>query len=275
MGPQALTLLAAGLLLTASDSKGDAAREEMAKLQGTWQFVRWEAQGVAKPAEEVKQYTTVLKGDQWTVSKGDKIAAQIIFRVDPTKTPKTLDFIDINRARNMRGIYALEGDMLKFCDRDVEKGSRPTEFATKPDSGLVLVVLHRIKPGGPLEDVAEAERAKFQGNWRFVSIENQGERTPDTAFKKQSVVFKGDQWTVSEDHRIAAQTFFRVDPTKTPKTIDIVDIDKGRITRGIYALKGDTLTICDRGAGRGGRPTEFSTKPGSGFVLIVLNRVKP
>ncbi len=108
-----------------------------------------------------------------------------------------------------------------------------------------------------------------------MSLEVQGEQKPDTDFKKYSVVFNGDQWTVSEGDKIAAQTFFRVDPTKTPKTIDIVDIDKGRIIRGIYALKGDTLTICDRGAEKGGRPTEFATKPNSGFVLIVLNRVKP
>jgi hypothetical protein len=66
--PRALTLLAAASLQAASDPKGDVAREEMTTLQG-----------VAKPADEVKQYTTALKGDQWTMSKGDKLAAQVIF----------------------------------------------------------------------------------------------------------------------------------------------------------------------------------------------------
>jgi hypothetical protein len=50
MEPRSLTLPAAGLLVAASDSRGDAARQEMSKLQGTWQFVRWEVQGMAKSA---------------------------------------------------------------------------------------------------------------------------------------------------------------------------------------------------------------------------------
>ncbi len=275
MASWTLSLLTAGLLLPANAAEEGASRREMERLQGTWQFVTWEVQGVAKPTEEVAQYTAVLKGDLWTVSKGDKIAAQVVFRVDPTKTPKTMDFIDINRARNMRGIYSLEGDTLRFCDRDVEKGDRPSQFATTPESGLVMVVLRRLRPGGHWDAAADAERAKFQGNWRFVSMEVQGERKPDTEFSKYKVVFQGDQWTVSEGDRIAAQSFFRVDPTKTPKTIDIVDIDKGRIIRGIYRLEGDRLTVCDRGAKKGGRPVEFATKPDSGFVLVVLNRVKP
>lgn len=275
MASWTLTLLTAGLLLTSNASEEGPSLREMERLQGTWQFVTWEAQGVAKPAEEVAEYTAVLKGDLWTVSKGDKIAAQVIFRVDPTKSPKTMDFIDVKRARNMRGIYSLEGDTLRFCDRDVEKGDRPAKFATTPDSGLVLVTLRRQKPGGRWEDATKAERVKFQGNWRFESMEVQGKRKPDTDFGKYKVVFQGDQWTVSEGDRIAARTFFRLDPTKSPKTIDIVDIDKGRIIRGIYKLEGDALTVCDRGAEKGSRPAEFATQPDSGLVLVVLRRSKP
>lgn len=270
-----LSLLVLALAPTASTSQDGPAGHEMERLQGTWQFVALEVQGEAKPAEDVAQYTAVLQGDLWTVSKGKEVAAQVVFRVDPTKTPKTMEFIDINRARSMRGIYSLQGETLKICDRDVKKGDRPTNFATTPDSGLVLVTLRRLKPGGRRADPMAAERAKLLGNWRFVSMEVQGEHKPDTEFSKYKVVFQDDQWTVSEDHRIAAQSFFRMDPTKTPKTIDIVDIDKGRIIRGVYKLEGDTFTVCDRGAEKGGRPVEFATRPDSGLVLVVLARAKP
>ena len=56
--------------------------------------------------------------------------------------------MDVEKERFIRGIYSLEGDNLTICyHRDPEKeGDRPAEFATKPDSGLVLLVLKRQKP---------------------------------------------------------------------------------------------------------------------------------
>ena len=136
----------------------------------------------------------------------------------------------------------------------------------------MLVVLKRDKPGVPKkEDAIAKERTSFQGTWRFVSLER--DQKPEREFEKYTAVLKGDQWTVSEGDRIAAQTFFRPDPTRTPKTIDLIDIENGRVIRGIYSLKGDTLTVCDRG--EKDRPTEFATKPDSGLVLFVLKRTKP
>jgi uncharacterized protein (TIGR03067 family) len=271
MGPHAFALLVAASLLAANDPKEDVAKKEMTKFQGTWRFVSMEVQGDKKSDPGFKN-TAVLKGDQWTVSAGDRIIAQTIFRLDPTKTPKTIDLIDIDKGRIIRGIYSLEGDTLTVCDRGAEKGKRPTEFATQPDSGLVLVVLQRTKPGAPRDqDGIAKEMTKFQGTWRFISLER--DQKPEEEFKKYTAVLKGDQWTVSAGDRIAAQTIFRLDPTKTPKTIDLIDIDKGRIIRGIYSLEGDTLTVCDRGEKE--RPTEFATKPDSGLVLFVLKRAKP
>jgi uncharacterized protein (TIGR03067 family) len=272
MGPHALTILVVTLLLAANGPKEDAAEDEMTKFQGTWSFVSMEVQGEKKPAGDFNKFTVVLKGDQWTVSAGDRIAAQTTFRLDPTKTPNSIDLIDLDKGRVIRGIYSLGVDTLTVCDRGVEKGDRPTEFATRPDSGLVLVVLQRVKPGGPREEDAIAkETAKLQGAWKFISLER--DQKPEEEFKKYTAVLKGDLWTVAAGDRIAARTVFRPDPTKTPKTIDLIDIDKGRIIRGIYSLQGDTLTVCDRG--EKARPTEFTTKPDSGLVLFVLKRVKP
>ncbi len=149
MRQHALLVLVVGLLLAADDPKKDATKKEMAKFQGTWKFVSMEVNGRQSSKEEFGRFRVVFQGHKWTVDDGDKIAAQVTFKVDPTKKPKTIDLtstVDHDKGRLIRGIYTLEGDKLTVCDRGEEKGDRPTEFATKPDSGLVLVVLKRVKP---------------------------------------------------------------------------------------------------------------------------------
>lgn len=123
-----------------------AAREEWEKFEGTWEFVSMEVEGVAKPDADFKKYTAVLKGGQWTVYEGTNIAAQTTVGLDPATTPKSIDLIPApDKGQIIHGIYLLEGDKLTVCDRDEDHGERPTEFATEPDSGLVLLVLKRVQ----------------------------------------------------------------------------------------------------------------------------------
>ncbi|MBU6400771.1 MAG: TIGR03067 domain-containing protein [Verrucomicrobia bacterium] len=117
------------------------------------------------------------------------------------------------------------------------------------------------------------ELEKLQGPWKFVSLEVEGDRKPENDFGKYSVVFKGDQWIVSEGARVAAQTTVVLDPSTNPKSLDAFPPPgKGQPIHGIYLLEGDKLTICDRGEDTGERPTEFSSEPNSGLVLIVYKR---
>jgi uncharacterized protein (TIGR03067 family) len=139
-------VLVVGLLIGADDPKADAIKKETAKLQGTWKFVSMEVEVNKKPGGHFNRYTVVLKRDQWTVFEGNKIAAQVTFKLDPTKKPKTIDLVDVQKKRLIRGIYSLEGDTLKVWDRGSEKGDRPTGFATKSELGIVMFVLKRAKP---------------------------------------------------------------------------------------------------------------------------------
>ena len=46
--------------------------------------------------------------------------------------------------------------------------------------------------------------------------------------------------------------------------------------KGIYALDGGTLTICDNAPNPDdGRPAAFEARSGSGYVLITFKRAKP
>jgi uncharacterized protein (TIGR03067 family) len=83
-----------------------------------------------------------------------------------------------------------------------------------------------------------------------------------------------------EDHRgrqDVASGIIRIDSTKIPKEIDILDetgMKNGQTKLGIYELDGDTYTYCLAPPGKP-RPTEFSSKEGSGYSLGVSKREKP
>jgi uncharacterized protein (TIGR03067 family) len=70
-----------------------------------------------------------------------------------------------------------------------------------------------------------------------------------------------------------------VDPNAKPAAIDFEHMEgalKGNAWQGIYALDGDTLTICDNAPNLNkGRPAAFEAKSGSGYVLITFKRSKP
>jgi hypothetical protein len=67
-----------------------------------------------------------------------------------------------------------------------------------------------------------------------------------------------------------------MDPSAKPAAIDFEHKEgvlKGKAWKGIYALDGDTLTICDNAPNLNkGRPTTFEIKSGSGYVLITFKR---
>ena len=78
------------------------------------------------------------------------------------------------------------------------------------------------------------------------------------------------------DKTVASGTF-KIDPTKTPKEIDVMDesgVKNDKTKLGIYALDGDTYKYCLAPAGKP-RPTEFTSKAGSGHSLGVSKREKP
>lgn len=67
-----------------------------------------------------------------------------------------------------------------------------------------------------------------------------------------------------------------LDPTKTPKQMDIVGKagpNAGKTMKAIYTLDGDKLVVCYEPGG-GDRPTEFKTKAGSKQFLAEYTRAK-
>ena len=71
----------------------------------------------------------------------------------------------------------------------------------------------------------------------------------------------------------------RVTPSAMPAAIDFAHTegtDKGKTWKGIYALDGDRLIICDNAPNvEKGRPLSFEAKSGSGYALITFVRASP
>jgi uncharacterized protein (TIGR03067 family) len=118
------------------------------------------------------------------------------------------------------------------------------------------------------EDVKK-EVEKFQGSWKFVKLERDGEDLTNQLGDVEMEV-KGEEYTAPN---IAAK--FKLDPSKTPKAIDLSYTEgpaAGHTLKGIYKLDGDTLTICRALAEEDKRPTEFAAPAGSGKMLFHFKR---
>jgi uncharacterized protein (TIGR03067 family) len=77
---------------------------------------------------------------------------------------------------------------------------------------------------------------------------------------------------VPPDRTIPREVAFVLNPTLSPKTIDLAGAANTG-SKGIYMRDGDNLLICLGGPGSQIRPTEFTSLPGSGRVLLTLQRV--
>jgi uncharacterized protein (TIGR03067 family) len=144
-------LIATLLLLSGSaglvHADGNAAAQELKKLQGTWVVVEAERDGA--PLDRIKGNKLVVKDNQFTVVtpsaelKGD-------LKLDPDKAPKAIDFYHqegLLRDKKWEGIYKLDGDKLTLCYAEADSGKdRPDEFTAQEGSNRLLIVVERKKP---------------------------------------------------------------------------------------------------------------------------------
>jgi uncharacterized protein (TIGR03067 family) len=129
------------------------ARQESAKtgldeLQGEWVLVARQVDGKKSTDDEVLelQIRIIVKGDTLLFkSLGDTDGQASTLKVDASKTPKTVDVIDKNDAKDKKSplaIYKVEGDLLTVCNSLDE---RPTQFSADKGTGRALLVFKRTK----------------------------------------------------------------------------------------------------------------------------------
>lgn len=138
-------------------------------------------------------------------------------------------------------------------------------------------VLNRPTQAGEAQTKAEAIKAeteKFQGTWRLVSQEYKGMETPSKDLKDDSVIIQGDKMIGKHGQQVKQETVFQIEPTATPKTIDlktIKGVEVGKKVLGIYRLEKDTLTVC-LSEKEGDRPQEFKAPRQTLRYVLVFKR---
>jgi uncharacterized protein (TIGR03067 family) len=115
--------------------------------------------------------------------------------------------------------------------------------------GLILLII-LLATGG-----RQSDHDLIQGKWKA------GNNLKGLEFTAETV------WMLSPNGERREPATYKLDPSKNPKEIDITE--KGKTVLGIYAIDGDTLTIC---VSESFRPTEL--KDGPGCTFFVLKREK-
>jgi uncharacterized protein (TIGR03067 family) len=170
---------------------------------------------------------------------------------------------------------------LRELDREQQQDSELASSAQARSAfwptvgGLTLVVLIGVSLAWSMFRKNSSDGKRLQGSWIGVSAEQDGESIIDTL--KPRFIFKGDSLVMEGKTDYGEQTLmdakFVLYTTDTPKKIDIAP--EHNTYSGIYALESDTLTVCLPNPPGTGRPSDFTTEPGSKRLLLVFRRESP
>ena len=137
---------------------------------------------------------------------------------------------------------------------------------------LLFLPLAPVRTDRAKDQPSDAD--KLQGTWQVVAFETpEAKLTPDQLRDYAKLTIKGSEYTWST----GGKGSFKLDPVKNPKAVDYLagPADANPPVRAaIYEfIDADTFRDCMAPAGMP-RPTEFSTPPGSGQLLLVYRRVR-
>jgi len=120
-------------------------------------------------------------------------------------------------------------------------------------------------------DPRYVERKKLQGAWEVVSRQLSGKPLKMGGFS--GFVFDGGSVIISEKAR-SLQAEYALDPSQDPKGFVLSELSpQTKIpVNGVYALDGETLTICLALGPGASAPSELETTEGDSRMLITLRR---
>jgi len=121
----------------------DPVADEFKKLEGGWIVVAAEQRG--KPFDAIRGGALIIEGRSFLLRTAAKNEFKGELRIDPTKSPRQLDFIHAQGGVVWNAIYTVDEETFRL--NYVEAGDRavrPTLFATSSDSAGTVIVMNRM-----------------------------------------------------------------------------------------------------------------------------------
>lgn len=125
---------------------GDNGAKEVKRLAGTWLGTAAEESG--EKVQRAGDLKVVFSNMELTFTDGKKTVMKGTFTVDTTGKPKAIDLKIASgqfEGQTVKGVYDLDGDVLKICFALPGLG-RPKAVATTPGDGAVFLACQRQKP---------------------------------------------------------------------------------------------------------------------------------
>ena len=129
------------------------------------------------------------------------------------------------------------------------------------------------------DEAIKADRALLAGEWRVVSVEANGNTNADLGVARVTIVNGLDgKWSLLANGKTIAEGTSMIDPTSTPKTIELKGVRgsaenaRGTHYRGIYEVHETTRRICFVPADKP-LPESFAGGRDTGQILVTFERV--
>ena len=123
-----------------------------ARLQGAWKPFHSEEGGADRMDRGV--YLVKFEGDRFVVLRDEKLMLRGTFTTYSAREPRRMDMLlqdDVdnpgNAGKRLFGIYAVEGEELRWCIGTTAASQPPTEFTTREGEPYMLIVMRRVGPG--------------------------------------------------------------------------------------------------------------------------------
>jgi uncharacterized protein (TIGR03067 family) len=115
------------------------------EFEGEWQMVSAVMDGVPMDPSAVEWVKRMTHGSETTVYAGPQVMMKMEFTSDPSKAPKTIDYVNTagsNKGKSQQGIYEFEGELLKICIAAPGK-PRPTQFQSDRGDSRTFTIWRR------------------------------------------------------------------------------------------------------------------------------------
>lgn len=140
-----ILLIVFAAIVVSSCATAPPQESDLKKLQGRWAVSQEFYQGKDVTPEGSKPILTLDIGT-WKVEDEGEVVAGGSYKINPTLTPKTIDYtvsVGEDSGKTFAAIYELSGDTFRHCGE--RNASRPQTFEAKPDTEIFLTTFQRTK----------------------------------------------------------------------------------------------------------------------------------